>query len=279
LIEHLAAHPPRLSDGISLTSRALAAGHAIQVEDTMNDPGFARKDVQQVGGFRTLLAVPVLREGTPLGVLTLGRVDVRAFTEKEIELVTSFADQAAIAMENVRLFNETQRLLAETKRRNAELAVINSIQQGMSRSLDFQGIVDVVGDTLREVLHSQDIGIRWIDPSSNRVLPLYVFEHGERKTLPPRPMRTHGPGSTVTATRQPLVFNSAAELVAAGFPGLPGPDPARSTAFVPVLGNDRVSAIITIEDFERDDAYGEAEVRLLQTVAGPRWPRCAPRST
>ncbi|MFZ2653170.1 MAG: GAF domain-containing protein, partial [Burkholderiaceae bacterium] len=111
LIEHLAAHPPRLSDEVSLTSRAVVAGHAVQVDDAVNDPKYGRKDVQQVGGYRTLLAVPVLREGDPIGVLTLGRAEVRAFNDKEIELVTSFADQAAIAMENVRLFNETQQAL------------------------------------------------------------------------------------------------------------------------------------------------------------------------
>ncbi len=111
LIEHLAANPPLLSDKVSLTSRAVVAGHAVQVEDAQNDPGYARKDVQQVGGYRTLLAVPIVREGAAVGVLTLGRTFVQPFNDKEIELVSSFADQAAIAMENVRLFNETREAL------------------------------------------------------------------------------------------------------------------------------------------------------------------------
>jgi GAF domain-containing protein len=113
LIEHLAAHPPLLSDQASLTSRAVAARQAVQVEDTQSDPGYGRKDVQQVGGYRTLLSVPVMREGVAIGVLTLGRTFVQAYNDKEIDLVTSFADQAAIAMENVRLFNETQEALEQ----------------------------------------------------------------------------------------------------------------------------------------------------------------------
>jgi GAF domain-containing protein/DNA-binding response OmpR family regulator len=117
------------------------------------------------------------------------------------------------------------------------------------------------------VLHTQDIGIRWIDPKTNTVHPLYVYEHGVRKTLPARPFRSAGPGARIAQTRQPLIFNSTAELAAAGFPGLPGADPARSTAFVPIVGSDRMIAAMTLENFERDNAFGESEVRLLTTVA------------
>jgi GAF domain-containing protein len=126
LIEHLAAYPPLLSDQVSLTSRAVAAGQAVQVEDTQNDPSYGRKDVQEVGGYRTLLAVPIMREGDPIGVLTLGRTYVQAYNEKEIDLVTSFADQAAIAMENVRLFNETQEAL---ERETATAEILRVISQ------------------------------------------------------------------------------------------------------------------------------------------------------
>ncbi len=263
------AFPMPAGEG-SITAQAVRDGRVTQTADALllSHDAYKTREVARESGYRGVLSAPMLRDGRVIGAISVTRARVGAFAPKEIELLETFAAQAVIAIENARLFSETQRLLGETERRNAELAVINSVQQGMSRSLDFQGIVDVVGDTLRQVLRSQDIGIRWIDPDTGLVRPLYVYEHGERKNRPPRPMRTHGPGPTVVASRQPLVFNSPAELAAAGFPGLPGPAPARSTAFVPVLGNDRVSAVITIEDFERDNAYGEAEVRLLQTVAG-----------
>ncbi|MBC7705302.1 MAG: GAF domain-containing protein [Rhodoferax sp.] len=126
LMNHLAAQPILLSKRESVTSRAVAAGHAVQTEDTKTDPNYGRRDVQQVGEYRTLMAVPVLRDGVAVGVLTVGRADVRAFNQKEIDLVTSFADQTAIAMENVRLFNETREALEQQKASAEVLSVISS---------------------------------------------------------------------------------------------------------------------------------------------------------
>src|SRR4030095_3796903 len=88
------------------------------------------------------------------------------------------------ALENARLFDETQRLLKETEQRNDELAVINRLQRGVWASLDFQAIVDLVGDKLREVFHNGDIGIRWRDEKAGLVHYLYEYEHGERISLP-----------------------------------------------------------------------------------------------
>jgi two-component system, NtrC family, sensor kinase len=92
----------------SATGRALVEGRTIHIADVQADPEYTFVEAKQLGGFRTILAVPMLRESVPIGVLTLTRTEVRSFTDKQIELVSTFADQAAIAIENVRLFESVQ---------------------------------------------------------------------------------------------------------------------------------------------------------------------------
>jgi signal transduction histidine kinase len=107
----------------SITARALLEGKVIHVADVLADPDYTFTEAQKLGDFRTILGVPMLREGVPIGVLALTRSEVRPFSERQIELVTTFADQAAIAIENVRLFDEIQdksRQLAEASERKSQ---------------------------------------------------------------------------------------------------------------------------------------------------------------
>jgi two-component system NtrC family sensor kinase len=118
-IETLPMEPGRES----ATGRVLLEGKPVHIVDVLADPEYTMVEAAKRGGFRTMLAVPLLREGIPIGVLHVLRTSVRPFTDKQIELVETFADQAVIAIENVRLFDEIQdksRQLAEASERKSQ---------------------------------------------------------------------------------------------------------------------------------------------------------------
>jgi GAF domain-containing protein len=96
-----------------LVARVALEGHMVHIQDALADPQYTWADAQKRGGYRAMLGIPMLREGVPIGVMSLTRATPQAFTEKQMELLATFADQAVIAIENVRLFDEVQKRTAD----------------------------------------------------------------------------------------------------------------------------------------------------------------------
>ena len=212
------------------------------------------------------LWVPLLVGGELLGQISLMSFEREsAFDDDAVRLLTTVAASLGVALENARLFDETQRLLKETEQRNAELAVINRIQEGMAAELSFQAIVDLVGDKLRDVFASGNVGIHWWDETTGLAHPLYVYEHGVRFQI--GPFKPGGAAARILRERATIVAGTRDEQATEGFFTAPGSDQSLSVVGVPIVGSDRVIGKIVLEDHDREHAFGESDIRLLQTVA------------
>ncbi len=148
--EYSQHHPIELSRG-TVIGRAVLDSKIIHITDVLADPDYTWVEAQKLGGYRTILGVPMMRDGTPIGVLTLTRPDVRPFTARQIELVEIFADQAVIAIENVRLFEAEQARTHELTQRTRELTEALDYQTATS---DVLGVISRSPNDLQPVLNT-----------------------------------------------------------------------------------------------------------------------------
>ena len=270
--EHEEIHPlePSLTARVIETRQPLLIGtmeEALALGAIVQNIGPDATDPDEQNANSTMF-VPLLSGSEVTGVINVSRFKKNSYTENDLRLLQTLASSLSVALENARLFNETQRLLGETEQRNNELAIINEIQDGLVSKLDFQAIVDLVGEKLRQVFNAPDLCIYWYDEKADLLHYLYTYEHGERLTVAPEP---NFPGSLVDLmlknNSQPVVSNTLAEYERLAIPLIDGTDQSKSMAYVPIISGDRLIGMIGIENYERENAFGDAEVRLLSTIA------------
>ncbi len=215
---------------------------------------------------KSAVFVPMVSGGVT-GVLSLQSIDrADAFSASDVRLLTTLASSLTVALENARLFDETQRLLNETNERAAELAIINSVQEGLAAQLDMQSMYDLVGDKIQEIFDAQVVDIGLYDFESETVNFPYTIERGERFPDTPAPF-TDATRDVINAKKPVLIPDVDADNALRGTePMIVGERP-QSIVMAPLISGDRVFGRISLQNLDRTHAFSEADVRLLTTLA------------
>src|SRR5262245_17952186 len=138
--EYVKQHPIAPGRG-TLVARAALQGVPGHIPDVLADPEYTFLEGQRLAGFRAAFGVPLLRQGSCVGVMAMTRGTPRPFTRRQMELVTIFADQAVIAIENVRLFDEVQARTRELAQSVEELQALGEVSQAVNSTLDLQTVL------------------------------------------------------------------------------------------------------------------------------------------
>jgi GAF domain-containing protein/anti-sigma regulatory factor (Ser/Thr protein kinase) len=248
----------------SVTGRAALERRTVQIPDALADPEYRLAEAQKLGGYRTLLGVPMLREGVLIGVFGLQRYEVQPFTVKQIELVTGFADQAVIAIENVRLFNETKEAL---ERQTATAEILRVISESPT---DVQPVFQAIAERARRLCKAQVgattrvegelVHLAGVDgPSAQAEQAMRAFFPVERQLAPANIRHA-------LARREPYQITDV--RLEPGYPDVAAADRmgVRSILSVPLLHEGRVIGTIGVARGE-PGRFSDEAVALLQTFA------------
>jgi signal transduction histidine kinase len=251
----------------SVTGRALLEGRTVHILDAQTDPDYKMSKLLQIGGYRSMIGTPLLREGTPIGVFGLARLAIRPFTEKQIELLTTFANQAVIAIENARLFNEVQMRTRELARSVEELRALGEVSQAVNSTLDLETVLTTIVAKAVQISNT-DAGV------------IYVFDELD-ETL--RVRATYGlsdefvaairiqPAGASDALRQAIQDRQPLEMDIRDEPPSPVREISMRTGFrtrlvVPLVSPDRVVGALVIRR-KRTGNFSKEAIGLLQTFA------------
>jgi GAF domain-containing protein len=268
LTDVLTRSPLKIGKG-SVTGRAALNRATVHILDAQTDPDYELHEALKIGDYHTMLGVPLLREGNLVGVLGLARKTVRAFTEKQIELVTTFADQAVIAIENARLFDEVQARTRQLAQSVDELRALGDVSQAVNSTLDLATVLSTIVS-------------RAVQLSGTKAGTIYEFDE-RRRELQQR--SSHGMsdeliqalGDQHLGIGEPIIDRAVAcrepvqiEDLAAS-PSTPARDIVvragyRALLVVPLLGRDHVMGTLVVRRQE-PGAFRQNTVELLKTFA------------
>ena len=209
-----------------------------------------------------MLFAPLISGDEVRGRISLQNLDrTNAFSDNDVRLLTTLAGSLSVALENARLVHET-------RQRNAELALINSVQDAIAGELEPQAIYDAVGERIRDVFDAEVLGISMLDTATGLLHDRYLIEQGQR--LDEEPWTPSGFSKHVLETRRPLLVAENVGEVAEkyGSEVVEGSEHPKSVLFVPLIVGGAATGVISLQNISREHAFSESDQQLLETLAG-----------
>jgi GAF domain-containing protein len=271
-VQYALEHPLRPDRG-SMTGRVALEGRSIHIPDVLADPEYQNIGYQKVFGYRTDLGIPLVREGTTIGVFSLARDKVNPFTDKQIELVTTFADQAVIAIENARLLNELRQRTSDLSESLEQQTATSKILEVISSSSGdlkpvFEAIlhhaVRLCGAKFGNLYLREGDGFR--AAAMHNAPPAYAQErvgilHPSPNTTSYRATQTKQPAQIADITKLKAYVDGDPWLTSAVSLG-----GHRGALSVPMLHEDELIGVITV--FRREaGSFADKQVELLTNFA------------
>jgi signal transduction histidine kinase len=253
----------------SLVGRIALDGRLVQIPDVLADPEYKLSRAQELGRYRTMVGVPLLREGAPIGALTLTRSKVLPFADKQIELLTTFADQAVIAIENVRLFEEVHARTNELAQSVKELRALGEVTQSVNSSVDLETVLTTIVAKATQLSNIEAGAIYVFEEAQQEFRLRATYGMDERIIAEIKDRHIHIGETAIGEAAEQRMPVQIADLqndpssrvldviVRAGF---------RALLVVPLLGADRIVGALVVRR-KQPGEFPKSTVELLQTFA------------
>ena len=253
----------------TLVGRTIVEGKVVHIADALKDPEYTWKESQLRGGYRTMLGVPLMREGAPIGVLSLTRNEVRPFTEKQIEVLNTFADQAVIAIENVRLFKAEQQRTHELTELLEQQTATSKVLEVISRSaFDLQAVFETVAESSVRLCGADRAFIFRFDGELLRMAVAYNSPAEFTAWVERHPIRPgRHSGSARAALERRTIHIPDVRADPEYTYGARDAEAIRTVLGVPILKGDDLLGVMMIYHLEGVRPFTEKQIALVETFA------------
>ena len=252
----------------TLAARVLAEGRPVHIPDVLADPEYSLSEAQKAAGYRSMLGVPLLREGIPIGIMILMRSHARPFTDKHIDLAQTFADQAVIAIENVRLFDEVRARTEElTDALRQQTATAEVLQVISGSAFDLQPVFDAVAESSVRLCEAERATIYSYDGELLRILAAFNSPPEFKEWLARHPIRPGRHSATARAALERRTIHIPDVWADPEYTfGAKDVEPVRTVLAVPILKGEDLLGVILIYQFEVRP-FTDKQIALIETFA------------